>query len=88
MHELSVTKNLIGLVVEECSSNGIKQPSKIIVELGELTNYKKDPIIFYFDIMKKETPCLVNAELEVIETKGKIRCRDCYKESHIKENYL
>jgi len=88
MHELAVTKQLIDLVIKECRKNNLEKPKQIITELGELTTYKKDPIIFYYSILKKEMPILSSAELVVHEVKGIIKCKKCSKESSIDSLYM
>jgi hydrogenase nickel incorporation protein HypA/HybF len=85
MHELSATNHLIELISNECQINKIKSPKKIIVELGMLTTYKKDPILFYFDLIKKDIKLLKNSKLVIKEVKGKILCNKCKKESVINE---
>ncbi|MBN1502365.1 hydrogenase maturation nickel metallochaperone HypA [Candidatus Woesearchaeota archaeon] len=88
MHELRITKVLVEQIVNECNTNNIIEPKRVIVELGELTNYKKEPILYYYDFIRSQTHLLENTELVINEIKGKIRCNSCSKESEIKENYL
>ena len=87
MHELSVTKSLISLILNKCNEKNIK-PKVIITELGSLTSYKKDPILFNYDLLKKEEDLLKNTNLEVIEIKGKVLCNNCEKESIIDDNIM
>ena len=87
MHELAVTKNIIEMILSESRKNNIT-PRLINAELGMLTTYKKDPILFYFDAMKKEHSLLSDSTLIIKEIKGKIRCKDCNKESNVTEQYL
>ncbi|MBD3202788.1 hypothetical protein GF327_00705 [Candidatus Woesearchaeota archaeon] len=88
MHELSITKKIIEMIEKECSKNNIKKPDKIHAEIGELTTYKKEPIKYYFDILKKENHLLKKADIDMKIINGKIKCKDCKKENHIKEKYL
>jgi len=53
MHELSITQNLIDLVAGECKKKNIIGPKKIIAELGSLTGYSKESILFYYDLFAK-----------------------------------
>ena len=85
MHELTITKTLIDLIISECKKEGIENPKKIITELGALTAYKKDQILFYYELLKKESPYTLNAELIIKETHGKIECNKCKKESVVKD---
>jgi hydrogenase nickel incorporation protein HypA/HybF len=88
MHELNVTKKTMDLIKSECKENNIKNPKKIFLELGELTTYKKEPLVYYYNILKKESDLLKNTDLIIKEIPGKIKCKDCKKESLIKELYI
>jgi hydrogenase nickel incorporation protein HypA/HybF len=80
MHELSVTNNLIQLVLTECKKRSITQPKKIIVDLGGFTSYSKDSVLFYYDILKKEHPLIRTTTLVVNELPGRITCNTCKKD--------
>jgi hydrogenase nickel incorporation protein HypA/HybF len=88
MHELSVTKALLALAEQECSRQHITNPQKIVVELGSLKNYKKDPILFYYELLQKEAPIFKHTALEIIEVQAKIKCRECKKMSEVTQPYL
>jgi hydrogenase nickel incorporation protein HypA/HybF len=88
MHEFLAAKNLIELTENECSKHKIQSPKKIIAELGSLQSYKKDPIIFYFEILKKESPVLQNCKLDLKEITAKMRCKSCKKTSVVSQPYL
>ena len=77
MHEHGITNEVVHQIVHACEDKGITCPKKIIVELGLLTTYKKDPVLFYFEAHKKNISLLKDATLEIIEVQGKIKCKDC-----------
>ena len=88
MHELGVTQSLIDVVKYECEKNNIVNPKRVVVELGSLTSFKKDPILFYFDILKEENPLICDTELVINEIEGVVKCFDCEKESVIEDPCL
>ena len=88
MHELSATKQIIGLINDECKKAGIKKPSIVKVEIGLLTTYRKDAMLFYFNILKEKETFLLNTKLDINELAGKIKCNKCNKESVVEESYL
>lgn len=88
MHELTITKNLIDIATSECKKEDISSPKKIVAELGSLTGYSKDSILFYYDLLKKDSNLLFSTELEIKEIDARILCRHCMKESGIKEPYM
>ena len=76
MHELSITQELIRKILKES-----KYPKKVVIELGDLTSYKKEPLLFYFDALKKDEERLKDAKIQIIQVPGKILCKGCNKES-------
>ena len=88
MHEASVVRNLIEIILEECHKENLEHPNKILLELGELTNYKKEAIEFYFDLTKKEYSVLSFVALEIIVIPGEVECLDCKKTSIITEKFM
>ena len=77
MHEHGITNEVVHQIIHACEDENIKNPKKIVVELGLLTGYKAGPVLFYFDSFKKTYPLLENTELEIVEIEGKIKCNDC-----------
>jgi Zn finger protein HypA/HybF involved in hydrogenase expression len=77
MHELAVTQALIQKILAECRKEGIRRLDCALVEVGTLSNYKGDPIIFYYDALKREHPLLCESRLEVNEVCPVMACVDC-----------
>lgn len=88
MHELAVTQSLINSVIEECKKRDIKDLEKIVVELGSLTSYVSDSVLFYYDLLKKPFALLHDVPLEIIEIKAMIQCNDCKKKSDIDDSFV
>ena len=88
MHELAVTQSLIKSVLIELEKNAIKNPKSVVVELGLLTSYAKDSILFYYELIVKDIPQLSHVDLIIHEVPGKIVCRECNKEQLIEDPYL
>jgi Zn finger protein HypA/HybF involved in hydrogenase expression len=79
MHELAATKEIVRIVEEECRTR-LVTPRKVVVEVGEGTTYKKEPLIYYYDILKEESKVLKKSTLVVHEIDGaelKIREMQC-----------
>jgi len=88
MHELAITREIIALVKQECKERDISKPRKVSIHLGKLTNFSKEPIRLYFDLLKRENPIIVDTLLEVEEIPGKLFCRSCQKKSDIEEPFM
>ena len=87
MHEIAITKEIIRILEEECLKNKII-PKKIKLELGSITNFKEDPIRHYFEILTKGHSHLSNSQLDIVNVQGKVRCKDCKKETLIEDPYI
>lgn len=81
MHEMGITEEIIRLVLEECDG---RSPESVVLEVGELSSYKPEPVKFYFEMMRKGT-ILEKSVLEVLDIKGKVHCNSCKAESDIDE---
>jgi hydrogenase nickel incorporation protein HypA/HybF len=88
MHELGVTKSIIEMIERECNAKGIRNPKKAVVEIGALTTYLPDSIMFYYDLLKAETPAVSGMKLELVDVKARIVCQKCKAESIIDDPYF
>jgi Zn finger protein HypA/HybF involved in hydrogenase expression len=73
------------MAISECEKRGLMKPKKINIDLGGLANYKKEPILFYFDMLKKENGMIADTELEINEIAGIVKCNDCGKATDFDE---
>ncbi|MFH1433036.1 MAG: hydrogenase maturation nickel metallochaperone HypA [archaeon] len=89
VHEFGAAKALFDLVVDECEKRGIERPVTVVACLGELTAYKKEPVLFYFDMLCKEIGGMFSGvELEIVPVSGMIRCCGCGKESAVSAHMM
>ncbi|MBR9676024.1 hydrogenase maturation nickel metallochaperone HypA [Candidatus Woesearchaeota archaeon] len=88
MHEHSITNEVVHQIVHACEDNKIASPKRIVVRVGELTSYKKDPILFYFEAVKKSVDVLRDASLIVEMVEGKIKCGECSEKSVVEASPL
>ena len=73
MHELSLTTS----IVEACAERaGGARVGRVTVEIGRLTCVAPDALRFCYDLCTEGTS-LEGSELEIIEIRGRARCRDC-----------
>jgi len=86
MHELAVTQEIVKTLIEECKKNNIRILKKATIIVGSFTTYKKHPIEYYFEMLKKEHELLKNSELEVEEVQARMKCLNCRKTSTLYEN--
>jgi len=79
MHEYFVTKQICKIARETAKANNLKSVKKIVSELGALTNYEKESVLYYFDQIKlgnefTETELIINevpgAEFKIVSVIG------------------
>jgi hydrogenase nickel incorporation protein HypA/HybF len=76
MHELSITQSVIDAVVEKMDGATVKS---VRLEIGKLSGVVPDSVRFCFDVICAGT-MLEGARLDIDETPGCARCRDCDEE--------
>ena len=73
MHELGITEEVVALVVER--ARGVRVLA-VVLEIGKLTAVLPESVRFCFELCSAGT-VLEGARLEIIETPGRARCRQC-----------
>jgi hydrogenase nickel incorporation protein HypA/HybF len=73
MHELSLTESIVATVSEHVGEHPVRT---LTLEIGALSGVVPDAVRFCFQLCAQGTP-LDGARLDIIETPGWGRCRDC-----------
>lgn len=81
MHEMSITQSVIQAV---CDRMGDAQVRRICLEIGTLSGVVADSVRFCFEVVSAGTT-LEGASLEIIQPRGKARCRDCGAEFELND---
>jgi hydrogenase nickel incorporation protein HypA/HybF len=79
MHEMSVTKNLLDLVLEEANKASASRVTKVNVVLGEMTGIIDHYVQANFELLSKNT-LAENAKLSFQSIPRQARCRNCNQE--------
>jgi len=84
MHELTITRSMLALVLAEAEKVNANKVGRINLVIGELSGFVDFCVQAYFDTMSKGT-IAEQAELcfKKVPTTG--RCRDCGKTFELKE---
>lgn len=85
MHELSVTKGIIKLCIEEGEKHKVKKINKINIKVGELTGLVPNCISYYFNIAAKGT-IAEEAEIVIEKVPVSIQCETCSFEGKLGKN--
>ena len=73
MHELGITRNIVGIVSEAADGRPVRQ---VTLEIGKLSGVMADAIAFCFDAVAQGTP-LEGAKLDIREIDGQGECTAC-----------
>jgi len=76
MHELSITQNILSIVLEQAKVAKANKITKINLTIGELSGVVNECVQFYFDIISKDT-IAAEASLSFERPPTKLRCRNC-----------
>lgn len=77
MHELSIIHNVVAICAERAAEQGVDtRVMRVTLAVGKLSAVMPDALRFCFEICARDT-VVEGAELEIIETDGLGRCRDC-----------
>ncbi len=88
MHELGVTNTLIKQVLDELKERDIRKISEVVIEVGRLTSYSGESLVFYYDLLKAENERLKESSLIVEDIEPRIICKKCNKESVLTDRYM
>ncbi len=84
MHELSITQNILGIVVKHAERAQARRVTTINLVVGELTGLVDDSIQFYFDMLSPGT-ITEGARLVIERIPTHVRCRVCAREFEPKD---
>jgi hydrogenase nickel incorporation protein HypA/HybF len=76
MHELALAQEIIEQVADRAHGARVL---RVVLEIGALAAVLPDALRFCFDLAAEET-ALEGAQLELVETPGRARCRLCGEE--------
>lgn len=81
MHELGITQGIVEVCAERAAGAKV---DRVTLEIGQLSAIVPDAIRFCFDLCAQGT-ALDGARLEIIESPGRGRCRQCGEEFAMKD---
>lgn len=82
MHEFAFAYNIFQVAEKTAKQYNAKRITKVFLEIGELTLIVPHLLKESFKMATKDS-IAEGAELDITITPGKIKCRDCGKESNV-----
>ena len=79
MHELPVTKSILGIVLRHAAANEVSRVSAIDLSIGALSDLEPEWLQSYFDHISKGTAA-EGARLRVSRSPLTFRCTSCHAE--------
>ncbi|MCL5773346.1 MAG: hydrogenase maturation nickel metallochaperone HypA, partial [Firmicutes bacterium] len=76
MHELSITQNILDIILKEAEKNAAKKITKVNLKIGDFTFIEPECVSHYFELLAKDTPAS-GALLEIERVPLKFRCKTC-----------
>jgi hydrogenase nickel incorporation protein HypA/HybF len=73
MHELAIACDIVQTVAQAAGTGRV---TRIVLEIGALSLVLPDALRFCFDLAAADTS-VAGAELAIVETPGRARCRAC-----------
>lgn len=85
MHEMSLIRNVVDMVLQECEGKNVKEVKAVHLTIGELSDVVEEyiPGLFQHLARKAENPIAANAEVVIKRTPLLVRCNECYEIFHI-----
>ena len=76
MHELSVTESVLEIACKHAEQAKATRVTDIYLVIGRLSSIVDDSVVFYWDIISKDTLC-ENAQLHFTRLPAELICLDC-----------
>lgn len=76
MHEMSVTQNILDIVIQHAQQAGASRVTRIDLVIGEMSGIVDESIQFYFDFLSRES-IAAGATLAFDRRPAVFRCREC-----------
>jgi hydrogenase nickel insertion protein HypA len=82
MHEVHLVRAIVDAVEKQASTQGARSVKYVKIRFNPLTSHSGDHVQFSFDVVKKETRLLQNADLKLSEVEPLLRCKKCGNQFH------
>ena len=76
MHELTVTKSILSIVLQKAHEVKARKITKVDLRVGRLTGYVPECIQLQFDILSRNTAA-AGADLSFNQPPAQLHCRKC-----------
>ena len=82
MHEVHLVRAIVDTVEKQAAAQRAKRVKSVRIRFNALTSHSADHVRFSFDLTRKESPMVAEAELKLDEVEPLLRCRKCGHQFH------
>ena len=82
MHEVHLVRAIVDSVEEQAAAQQAKCVKWVKIRFNALTSHSADHVQFSFDIVKKDSPLVKDAELKLNELEPQLLCNQCGNKFH------
>lgn len=82
MHEVHLVKAIVETVEKQAAAQKAKRVKWVKIRFNALTSHSADHMQFSFDIVKKDSPLMKDAELKLNELEPLLLCNQCGNKFH------
>lgn len=82
MHEVHLVRAIVETVEKKAAAQGARRVNWIRIRFNALTSHSADHVQFSFDLVKKESKLVQDAELQLNEVEPLLRCSKCNHQFH------
>lgn len=78
MHELSITSEILDVVLSELATEDYNKVTRVDITIGDFSGIVSENVNYYFKLLSRDTPA-AGAALTFKYKKSKFRCDSCGK---------
>ncbi len=83
MHEFSLAQGLVQQALDLVREHRAERVRSLTVLVGPFAGVVAESFVFAFETLKREEPCLREAELRLVQPDPHYRCLDCGQETNL-----
>lgn len=87
MHELSVTENILNIVISNAAQSNAARVTDVYLVIGRLSSIVDDSVQFYWDFVSENSIC-AGSKLHFDRKPAVLKCLDCDEEYTIESDLL
>ena len=82
MHEVALVRAILDRVQKEAVAQNAKRVKSVKIRFNALTSHSAEHVEFSFNIVKRETPLVQEAQLTLNEVEPLLLCEQCQNQFH------